>query len=84
MALPLAVERITLSEILLRRGEYRAAIDVASLFDHPEPLVYVAFLPASLSLRLRAAEALGQTEEASRYRKRLGMLAEASPVVRTQ
>jgi serine/threonine-protein kinase len=70
IAMPLAVERLRLAQLLLARGEHSAAIRVASVFDHPEPAVYVAFLPASLDIRLRAAQALGWREPAERFRLR--------------
>ena len=69
--LPLAVERIVLARLLLDRGQHAAAIETAALFDHPAPMVYVAFIPASLSIRLRAAEQSGRTADAERYRTRL-------------
>lgn len=73
-ALPLAVERLKLAEILLEVGAYSKAHDVAAIFDHQGPMIYVAFLPASLSIRLRAAEALGRREAADEYRSRLAKI----------
>ena len=45
---PRAAERITLARLLLARGDYEEAHWVASAFDHPQPGIYVAFLPARL------------------------------------
>jgi tetratricopeptide (TPR) repeat protein len=70
----LPVERLVLAELLLARRRYREAIAVAGEFDHPTPVVYLAFLPASLTLRYRAARGLGQIERAARYRDRLAAL----------
>ena len=82
MSLPVAIERIKLAELLLARRDYAGAIGVASVFDHPEPMVYVAFLPASLSIRQRAAEALGQRQAADEFRSRLERMRQVQPAVR--
>jgi hypothetical protein len=71
---PLAVERLTLAKLLARRAEWEEARRVASGFDHPAPAIYPIFVPASLELRLAAAEALGHRAEVSRIRKRLNSL----------
>jgi tetratricopeptide (TPR) repeat protein len=76
LALPMAVERIRLAQLLLARGKFRDAATVASIFDHPEPMAYLPFLPASLTIRMQAATALGLREEAARYRDRLTKLGE--------
>lgn len=68
---PLAVEKMLLAELLLSQGEYRRAIEVAGLFDHRQPVMFLPYLAKSLGIRLRAAEALGVTGPASRYRRRL-------------
>jgi tetratricopeptide (TPR) repeat protein len=70
----LPVERLVLAELLVARRRYRDAIAVAGEFDHPTPIVYLAFLPASLTLRYHAAWGLGQFERAGRYRDRLAAL----------
>jgi hypothetical protein len=74
LAQPLAPERITLSRLLLARGRYDEALEVASIFDHPEPAIFLAFLPASLAIRHAAAMALGQSERVAAYRERLRAL----------
>jgi len=81
MALPLAVERLQLAQLLLARGDYGGALDVASLFDHPKPMVYVAFLPASLTIRIRAAEALGRRRDAENFRAHLARVKQVAVAV---
>ncbi|MGH7718426.1 MAG: protein kinase domain-containing protein [Gemmatimonadaceae bacterium] len=71
---PLAGERLLLSELLMARHEYEEALRVADGFDHPQPIVYLLYLPASLRLRIDAAEKLGRSEAAARYRNRLQAL----------
>jgi len=44
------------------------------VFDHAVPIVFLPFLPASLELRRRAAEQLGQAREARAYAARLAAL----------
>lgn len=68
---PLAPERILQARALLAAGDHEGAIRVASLFDHPSPILYVAFLGPSLAIRARAAEALGRRAAAEEYRTRL-------------
>jgi serine/threonine-protein kinase len=79
LASPLAAERLTLAELLLARGEYREALDVAAGFDHPEPLAFVPFVPRSLAIREQAARALGRRDEASEYGRRLALLSSKAP-----
>lgn len=71
---PLAPERIRLAELLLATGRYADAVRVAELLDHPQPVHYVAFQPASLSVRIRAQEALGNHAEAAALRERAAAL----------
>jgi tetratricopeptide (TPR) repeat protein len=68
---PLAAERLALAEVLLAGGDPVRAIDVASGFDHHEPIVYVVYWPASLALRYRAALRLGRASLAERYAAQL-------------
>jgi tetratricopeptide (TPR) repeat protein len=75
----LPVERLLQSRMLLARGRYAEAIQVAEVFDHPSPVVYVRYLPASLTLRYQAARALGRRAEADRYRERLRALGFTEP-----
>jgi len=71
---PQAFERLLLAELLFARRRFRDAIRVASEFDHPQPILYVACLPRSLQLRYRAAVALGETADADQYATRLRSL----------
>jgi hypothetical protein len=64
-------ERLALAELLLARGQFAEALRVASIFDSPTPVIYLIYLPASLSVRLRAAQALGDAVLAERFRARL-------------
>jgi tetratricopeptide (TPR) repeat protein len=71
LGLSLAAERLQLARLLFARGRYADAHDVATIFDHQGPVLYPAFLPASLELRYQAALARGWSEAAARYRQRL-------------
>ena len=71
---PLAPDRLLLAELLLARGQPREAILAAGVFDHPVPIVFLPFLPASLELRRRAAVELGERREARAYADRLAAL----------
>lgn len=68
-------ERLTLAELLLERGQPREALAIASIFDAFGPVIYPIYLPASLELRARAAEELGNPRAATQYRDRLRELA---------
>jgi hypothetical protein len=70
----LPFERLVRAELLFSLGRYQEAIVVADGFDHPTPVVYLPFLPASLILRYRAAQALEHTARAAFYRNRLAAL----------
>jgi hypothetical protein len=74
----LGAERSTLARLLIDRGEYRQGLQVAEYLDHPQPVIYMAYLPVSLRLRARAADALGDTGAAGTYRTRLGQLQNAA------
>jgi hypothetical protein len=67
-------ERLVRAELLFSLGRYDQAIHVADGFDHPMPIVYLPFLPASLILRYRAAQALAHSARAAGYRNRLAGL----------
>jgi hypothetical protein len=71
LAEPLPVERLILAELLLTRGAYREAYEVAAAFEHQGPVVYLAYLPASLVLRYRAAEVLGRHDLVTQNREAL-------------
>jgi len=70
----LGLERATLAEIHLARAEYASALRVASFFDAPGSVSYVAYLPSSLRVRARAARALGDEPLARRMDRRLAAL----------
>lgn len=71
---PLAADRYLLARVLLRRGRAQEAHDVATVFDHPQPVIYLAFLAPSLGLRLQAARTLDRPALSERYRLRLKRL----------
>jgi tetratricopeptide (TPR) repeat protein len=65
---PLAEERLLLARLLLAKRRYAEALTVAGVFDASQPIAYSMYLPASLDVRIRAAEALGRGD----LRKALG------------
>lgn len=71
---PLAAERLALTRLRLATGDFEGAIDAAAALDHPQAVIYVAFLAESLRLRLQAAEQLGDPARAATYRERLDRL----------
>jgi tetratricopeptide (TPR) repeat protein len=75
----LAPARLVLARLLLARGQLRQAILAARVFDHPVPITFLPFLPASLELRRRAAEQLGEAREARAYVERLAALGRVTP-----
>jgi tetratricopeptide (TPR) repeat protein len=74
----LGAERLALARLLMAREEYGPAIQAAAQLDHPQPVVFLAYLPESLRIRARAADALGRTAEAAEYRRRLEFLLDPS------
>ena len=70
----LGSERLTHARLLFARGEHDAARRVADYFDSPGVAPYVMYLPASLSLRMRIALALGDEDAVARYKARLEQL----------
>jgi tetratricopeptide (TPR) repeat protein len=70
----LAHERLLLAELLLAQGHARAAIDLATLIDAPEPAVHLYYLRPSLQLRVQAAERLGNARLVRDYQVRLSRL----------
>ena len=70
----LAPDRLLLARLLLAQGQPREAMLAAGVFDHPVPIAFLPFLPASLELRRRAAKQLGEPREARRYEARLAAL----------
>ncbi|MDH3496794.1 MAG: serine/threonine protein kinase [Gemmatimonadota bacterium] len=74
---PLAIERLTLALMLLDAGRYDEAHQVATVFDHPGPIIYLPFVPVSLWIRRVAALEMGDDKRAERYRERLLTLGRA-------
>ena len=72
---PLATDRLTLAQLLLARGRPADALAQATVFDHPQPVAFLAFLRPSLELRASAADQLGRAALASAFRARLRLLA---------
>ncbi|MGH7513322.1 MAG: tetratricopeptide repeat protein, partial [Gemmatimonadales bacterium] len=70
----LAAERMALAEILLAEGQPSRALEIASGFDHFEPVMFVLYWPRSLELRIRAATSLGRSDLAQRYAAQLGRI----------
>ncbi len=71
---PAAAERLSLARLLLARHDFQAAIRVADTFDHSQPAVDLIFLPASLMVRVQAAEGLRNPKLQRRYREQLSLL----------
>jgi serine/threonine protein kinase/tetratricopeptide (TPR) repeat protein len=67
-------ERLLLAQLLLARNQIDEAVQVAANFDSPVPIVYLMYLPASLSLRVQGAERLGDPRLAQLSRSRLSAL----------
>ncbi len=67
----LGAERMLQAEVLWKQGRAREAMEVASALDHPQPVTYLLYLPASLRLRMQAARALGMPGAASHFHDRL-------------
>jgi tRNA A-37 threonylcarbamoyl transferase component Bud32 len=74
-----ASDRLLLSQLLLRRGAYDEALNIAGVLDHPQPLIYPMYLPASLAVREEAARRLGRAQLAEGYARRARVLADAGP-----
>jgi tetratricopeptide (TPR) repeat protein len=70
----LGSERLLLAELLFARGEFEEALRVADGFDHPQSVIHLMYLPASLALRARAAASLGRPRLSERFLQRLAAL----------
>ena len=70
---PRGGERLILAQLLMARGKYEDALDMATVFDAPK-LAHWIYLRQSLELRARAAKALGKAALESQYRARLSAL----------
>ena len=67
----LPVERLLLARLHFRAGRYQESIRAAAIFDHSEPVIFLAYVPESLRIRLAASMALGDGPAAAVYRRRL-------------
>jgi tRNA A-37 threonylcarbamoyl transferase component Bud32/tetratricopeptide (TPR) repeat protein len=70
----LGPEKLLLAKLLLAGRRFADGLSVAAQFDSPQPVIYSVYLPASLSLRIRAAEGLQGRAAAAELRERLAML----------
>ena len=78
---PYGLERLTLARILTARGQHRRAIEIANVLDSSAPIIYAAFVPASLVVRADAADAMHDSELATRFRDRLAALQRSAQAV---
>jgi tetratricopeptide (TPR) repeat protein len=78
---PYGLERLTLARILTARGQHRRAIEIANVIDSSAPIIYAAFVPASLVVRADAADAMHDSELATRFRDRLAALQRSAQAV---
>ena len=69
-----APDRLLLAELLLATGRPHESAAVAAALDHEAPITFIAYVPMSLSVRYRAARALGNESAAMEARRRLERL----------
>jgi hypothetical protein len=74
LAQPLAAERLLRAKVADERRDYVEADRIAGAFDHSSPIVFLPFLPDALSIRLRAARAMGRADLARQLEARLRRL----------
>jgi tetratricopeptide (TPR) repeat protein len=67
----LGPERLELAQLLFSRGRLQEAFAIATRLDATEPITYPLYQRASLTLRLRIAEAMKNSKLAADYRRRL-------------
>ena len=70
----LGPERLELAELLFARGRLEEAFGVATELDETEPVTYPLYQRASLTLRLRIAEAMKNPKLSAEYRRRIAAL----------
>ncbi|MGH7516483.1 MAG: protein kinase domain-containing protein [Gemmatimonadales bacterium] len=75
----LAGERLALAELLFARGRLVDADRIAEEVESHRAIVYLIYLPASLQLRARMAEAMGRPDRAAIYRGRSAALRREIP-----
>jgi len=74
---PAADERMLLAQLLLARHDYAGATKLAEVFDHQEPMAFLAYVPASLEIRAASARGLGEGRVAADFETRLAAIARA-------
>jgi serine/threonine-protein kinase len=67
-------ERLLLAERLLAQGDAQRAFDIATEIDSHRAVVHLVFLPWSLDVRIRAANALGRMRDVNVLSARLARL----------
>jgi len=75
---PAGEERLLLARLLLARRQYSEAAKVAEVFDHQEPMAFLAYVPASLEIRAASARGMGEGQAAAGFEARLAAIARAS------
>jgi tetratricopeptide (TPR) repeat protein len=70
----LGAEKLLQARLLLAKGMFARAAAVAAQFDSPQPVIYLVYLPSSIAIRIKCAEALGLKEAAAALQTRLGAL----------
>jgi hypothetical protein len=80
LAEPLALERLVMARFALAHGNFAEAYLVATGFDHPAPVAYLAYVPLSLEIRLQAAQGMGRSDLAARFQARLRRLRASNQV----
>jgi len=70
----LGPERMELAELLFARGRLEEAFGVATQLDATEPTTYPLYQRASLTLRLKIAEAMKNPRLSAEYRRRIAAL----------
>jgi tetratricopeptide (TPR) repeat protein len=77
----LAGERLRFAELLLADGFAAQADSVLAELDSHRAVVYMLYLPATLHLRARAAEAMGKPDLAATHRRRVEALRREAPAI---
>lgn len=79
LAESLPVERLLRARLALAAGNPAEALRIAGGFDQATAIISLGFIPASLELRLRAAEALGRPDLIRAFRARQERLRASVP-----
>jgi serine/threonine protein kinase/tetratricopeptide (TPR) repeat protein len=75
VASPRGLDRLRLAQLLVARGQFQRAVEIANVFESAWPSIHLLYLPASLRLRAEAASAMGNAALAAHFRSRLAALA---------